>query len=266
MNSRSGLLGVAALLLLVLPGAVAAATTYTYIQFNCSPTDTSGQCSTPINGVLTISYTTVQSTTVPLGGNHWTCVDGVWNSEPDGSGISDGSCATPPYTPPGPACSSTVGFVNYQITQVKVYTPADPTSSDIYMLGSSTGPGITSIPITLSPSQTLNLNFGPGTSPVVIGGHTYVWWRISLNGHPVYPNQNIITSPTPSPTGVSGKYLVDFEGTMHCGKSATAVNQGFFFDIGFFFSTPQFGSLAVAMGAGSFALLLMRKRLVPRKF
>jgi len=84
MKSRSGLLGAVAILMLLLPGAVAAATTYTYIQFNCSPTDTSGQCSTPQNGVLTITYTTVQLTTVPLGGNHWTCVDGVWNSSPTG--------------------------------------------------------------------------------------------------------------------------------------------------------------------------------------
>jgi len=266
MNSRSGLLGIAAIMLLVLPGAVAAATTYTYIQFNCSPTDTSGQCSTPINGVLTISFTTIQSTVVPLGGNHWTCVDGVWNSEPTGTGVSDGSCASPPYVPPGPACSSKIGFTNYQITQVKVYTPADPTSSDVYMLGTTTAPGIAGTPITLSPSQALNLNFGPGTSPVTIGGHSYVWWRISLNGHPVHPNQNIITYPTPSPTGISGKYLVDFEGTMHCGSSSSAVNQGFFFDIGFIFTTPEFGSLAVAMGTGSAVLLLMRRRLAKRPF
>ncbi|HME18460.1 MAG TPA: hypothetical protein VKF15_01840 [Nitrososphaerales archaeon] len=264
MQLKSGLLGIAAIMLLVLPGVVAAATTYTYLQFNCSPTDGSGQCSTPINGVLTVSFTTVQSTTVPLGGNHWTCVNGVWNSQPDGSGINDGSCSAPPYVPPGPACSSKVGFVDYQITQIKVYTPADPTSSDIYMLGSTTAPGITSTPIVLAPSQTLNVPFGPGTSPVVIGGHTYVWWRISLNGHPVHPNQNIVSYPTPSPTGLPGKYLVDFEGRMYCGRSATQVNQAFFFDIGFFFTTPEFGSMIIATAFGAFALLAVRTRLVKR--
>ena len=265
MKTQGGLLGVTAvMLLLVLPGAALAATTYTYLQFNCSPTDGGGQCSTPMNGVLTITLTTIQSPTVPLGGNHWTCVNGVWNSEPTGTGISDGSCATPPYTPPGPACSSKIGFSSYRVTQVKVYTPADPTQSDVYMLGSASAPGISSTPIILGPTQTLNLNFGPGTSPVVIGGHTYVWWRISINGNPVHPNQNIVANPSPSPTGMSGKYLVDFEGQMFCGKSPTSVNQAFFFDIGFFFTTPEFGSLAAVTAFGGAALLLMRRRLVQR--
>jgi hypothetical protein len=264
MKTLSGLLGIAVIALLVLPGAVAAATTYTYIQFDCTPKDGSGQCSTPQNGVLTISFSTVQSSTVPLGNNHWTCVNGVWNSKPDGTGITDGSCAAPPYVPPGPACSSKIGFSNYQITQVKVYTPADPTSSDIYMLGSTTSPGITTIPITLLPSQTLNVPFGPQSSPIVIGGHSYVWWRISLNGNPVHPNQNVITYPTPSPTGMPGKYLVDFEGTMHCGRSTTTYNQAFFFDIGFFFTTPEFGSMFAATAFGAAALLLVRRRMVGR--
>jgi hypothetical protein len=151
--------------------------------------------------------------------------------------------------------------VNFQFTQIKVYTPNDPTSPDTYMLGTSSAPGITSAPILLGPSQTLVLNFGPGASPQVVNGHTYVWWRIGLNGHPVHPNQNIINNPTPSPTGMPGKYLIDFEGNEHCGRSASSIDNAFHFDIGIPFTTPEFGSMLIATAFGSAALLLVRRRM-----
>jgi len=264
MKSRSGLLGAVAILMLLLPGTVAAATTYTYIQTDCTPKDASGLCSTPVNGGLTFIFSSISSSKVPSGINHWACVNGIWNSKPDGTGVSDGPCAAAPYVAPGPACSSQIGFVNYQITQLKVYTPADPTNPDVYMLGSATAPGIASTPIILTSSTTLNLNFGPGASPQVIGGHTYYWWRISLNGHPVYPNQNIIKYPNPSPTGMSGQYQIDYEGIMHCGRASTGYNQQLYFDIQIPFTTPEFGSMFVATAFGAAALLLVRRRMVGR--
>jgi len=263
MKLGPALLGVTLILLLAGPGIVAAATTYTYISVDCTPKDPSGLCSTPVNGSLTFMFTSIQSTKIPSGINHWACVNGIWNSKADGTGVSDGPCSAPPYVAPGPACSSQIGFTNYQITQIKVYTPNDPTSPDVYMLGSTTAPGITSIPIILTPSQTLNVDFGPGSSPQVIGGQTYVWWRISLNGHPIYPNQNIVKYPSPSPTGMSGQYQIDYEGIMHCGRTSTGYNQQLFFDIQNPFTTPEFGSIAVVMAFSSLALLLMRKRLLP---
>ena len=257
------LLGVALAFLFVLPVASFAtrpATTYTYLEFNCNPQSPDGsQCTAPLNGVTDIILTTTVSSTVPSGTVNWYCVNGEWNTRPDGSGVYGGSCATLPYVPPGPACASTTGFLNYQVTQITVYTPPDPSAPDVYMLGTTTHSGITSQPIVVGPAQTLTVPFGPGQSPLVIGSNTYDWWRIKING--AVAGGNIITHPTPSPTGIAGTYLIDIEGQMNCGSTTHPVTQQLHFDVGYHVTTPEFGSMFAVVGFGALALVFLKRKI-----
>ena len=259
------LIGVALAFLFVLPAAAFATkapTTYTYLEFNCNPQNPDGtECTAPMNGITNIILTTTVSSTVPSGTVNWYCINGEWNTKQDGSGLDGGSCATLPYIPPGPACSSDIGFVNYEVTEITVKTPNDPSALDMYMLGTTSSAGITSHPIVVGPSQTVTVPFGPGQSPLVIGSNTYVWWRTVLNGAKV-SGQNIITYPTPSPTGVAGTYLIDIEGQMTCGSVTHPVTQLLHFDVGYTVTTPEFGSMFLAVGFGALALVFLKKKIV----
>ncbi len=248
--------GLVLALLLVGPAMVAAAT-YTYQEFNLSPS------SIPQNGVTNIVLETHDSTTVPSGSGNWVCTSSgqLLNS----ANQVVGTC-TLPFVPPGPACNdNTTGFVNYEITQLKVTTPNDPSSPDVYMLGTTSGPGISGAPLIVTKlDEPINVPYGPapGGSPFTINGNTYEWWRIRLNGNSVSPNQNIVSSPTPGPTSLAGTYTIDLEGVMHCGTSATAITQSFFFDIGIQVTTPEFGAMLIAVALGSLALAFVKRRVV----
>jgi hypothetical protein len=148
------------------------------------------------------------------------------------------------------------------VTQLKVTTPNDPTNPDVYMLGTTSGPGITSSPIVVT-SATINVPFGPaatGGSPFTINGVSYEWWRISSNGSPVNPNQNIVSNPSPGPTSLPGAYRIDIEGTMQCGSSQSKFDNNFFFDIGIQVTTPEFGSMLAVVAFGAAGLLVFRKK------
>ncbi|MGD0395962.1 MAG: hypothetical protein ABSB26_03525 [Nitrososphaerales archaeon] len=262
MNKGKLLMGVALAFLFVLPATALASkapTTYTYLEFNCNPQSPDGtNCTAPLNGVTEIILTTTVSSTVPSGTVNWYCYNGEWNTKMDGSGVDGGSCATLPYIPPGPACASTKGFLNYEVTQITVYTPNDPSASDVYMLGTTSHSGITSQPIVVGPSQTLTVPFGPETSPLVIGSNSYEWYRIRFNG--AVTGGSIITHPTPSPTGIAGTYLIDIEGQMTCGTATSPVTQLLHFDVGYTVTTPEFGSMFLAVGFSALALVLLKKR------
>jgi len=234
MKTRILFIPIILALLFALP-TLALADNYTYPAFSCNPNNGTG-CTLAVNGVATLLLTTQANSNIPSGAVNWFCVGGQWNTKVDGTGISGGSCSGLPLVPPGPACDDSnpaYAFQGVVFTQVLVYTPGDPSASDVYMLGTASGPGISGSLITVT-SGTQNLPFGPGQSPV-IGSNTYQWWRISLNGNPVYPNQNIISYPSPSPTGLSGIYFADFEGYISCGSGPV----NFHFDIGFILQTSS---------------------------
>jgi hypothetical protein len=264
MNKGKLLIGVAMAFLFVLPAAAFATkapTTYTYLEFNCNPQSPDGtNCTAPMNGVTNIILTTTVSSTIPMGGVNWYCINGEWNSKMDGSGLDGGSCATLPYIPPGPACASTVGFLNYKVTEITVFTPNDPSKPDVYMLGTTSSAGIGSQPIVVGPSQTLTVPFGPESNPIVIGSNSYEWYRIRLNG--AVTGGNIITNPTPSPTGIAGTYFIDIEGQMTCGTTTSSVTQLLHFDVGYHVTTPEFGSMFLAVGFSALALIFLKKKVV----
>ena len=227
------------LALLMVGPAAAAATNYTHLMFNVSP------ASLPQGGSTNIILSTQVNTDVPPGGSNFDCA----------------APCTFPYVPPGPACP-TSAFVSYTVTQLKVTTPNDPTKADVYMLGTTSAPGISGSPIVVT-SSPITVPYGPESAPFTIGATQYEWWRISLNGNPVSPNQNLISSPTPGATSLPGIYTIDVEGTMQCadGTSDPFV-QNFFFDIGFQITTPEFGSMVAVVALVSFAALLLRQRMV----
>lgn len=252
MNKGRLLIGVAVAFLFLLPAA-AFATTYTYPEFNCNPQTADGSsCTVLMGGSITITLTTSVSSKVPSGTVNWYCVNGLWNTRKDGSGVNGGSCATLPLIPPGPACSSGIGFVNYQVTEITVQTPPDPIGPDVYMLGNTHNAGITAQPIVVGPSQTATVVFGPEIVPQVIGSSSYVWYRVGLNG--AHAGGSIITHPTPPPTSLAGTYLVDIEGTMNCGTVSHPIVQYLHFDVGYFVVTSEYGS--TLLGVGSMFLVL----------
>jgi len=233
------------LAILLAGSAAAAADTYTHLWFNVTPS------AIPSGGSVTIQLGTADNSVVPPGGSNFQC------SYP---------CLFP-YIPPGPACDDqSQPFQYYVVTQVYVLTPNDPTGPDQYFLGTTTAPSITSSPITVT-TGTINIPFGPETAPFTINGVQYEWWRTQVNGAPG-GGGSIITSPSPAPTGLTGKYTIDVEGNgnygggIQCGVVGTPFAGNFGFDIGFQISTPEFGSILVVFGLGVAGLLVFRKRIL----
>lgn len=228
--------------LLVVPAA-AVATTYTHLSFDVSP------AKIPQGGTTTIILSTADNSVVPPGGSNFNC---------------NAPC-TFPFVPPGPACPAT-NFESYKVTQLTVTTPKDPSNPDVYMLGSTSAPGITGSPIVVTKiNEPLNVPYGPQGSPFTVNGIQYEWWRIRLNGNPVSPNQNIIAHPTPGPTSLAGTYTIDLEGTMQCFNTKTDFTQNFFFDIGFQITTPEFGSVLMVVGLGALAIVFLKKKAISPK-
>ncbi len=131
------------------------------------------------------------------------------------------------------------------------------------MLGTTSGPGISGSPIVVTKlNEPINVPYGPESTPFTIGSTQYEWWRISNNGNPVSPNQNIIAYPPPGPTSLSGTYTIDVEGTMQCSGASVGFVNNFFFDIGFQITTPEFGSMLAVVAVGTMALLLFKRRAI----
>ncbi len=223
-------------LALLLAGPAALATTYTHLLFNVSPS------SLPQGGSTNIILGTQDNSNPPPGGNNFQC----------------NTPCTFPYVPPGPACPASQ-YVSYTVAQLKVTTPDDPTKPDVYMLGTTSGPGISGSPIVVTTGP-VSVPYGPESAPFTIGATQYEWWRISSNGNPVSPNQNIIAYPSPGPTSLPGTYTIDVEGTMQCLSGTSDFTQNFFFDIGFQITTPEFGSMIAVVAIASLALVLFKRK------
>jgi len=239
------LLAVLAGSLLLGSSAVFAGTTYTHLFFNATPS------AIPQNGVVTFTLST-QDNGVPPTGN------------------SETSCGlTLPCVPTDPSCP-TGTFIKYVVTQLSVQTPNDPSGPDVYHLGTATDGNLADNPLLVdSTTEPLSVPYGPGqggfTLPTDGGGsNLYYWWRITANGAPTNQKQPLtLGAPaSPSPTGPAGTYTVDVAGTMYCTTSTVGFVGSYFFDASFQITTPEFGSLMVALAFGMVALFLLKKSVI----